>query len=306
MTPLAQRLMGELIERPHKQRVRFDSGSTGMGSADVLSCKFFDTRKVVDVFPEDAKTFNEEDYFDANTLRELALIRGQTSDLCFSPAPRCWFETCDNLAMVALMDSVQRGADRRMKQNLRRDGVLSERVADDDIDVGILLTVIQEDGLLHVQQFGTLTLWKDRSRLSVSPSKNFMNEVRKTADSVAAKQVSQTLVMFFMLSLIAINSSRMVQRVEHMPGERDRQRSLRGRSLVGKFPLRAYTEVILTPGETVVPETREGGSTGQKAQHFVRAHLRRYANGKSVLVREHVRGDPALGMMQTRYKVQPK
>lgn len=52
-----------------------------------------------------------------------------------------------------------------------------------------------------------------------------------------------------------------------------------------------------------VPADKIVGNGTPKAFHFVRSHLRRYENGIQTTVKAHWRGDPALGILKTDYKV---
>jgi hypothetical protein len=74
--------------------------------------------------------------------------------------------------------------------------------------------------------------------------------------------------------------------------------------MVGRFPLRAWTEIKLevTPPKYDGTE-HEAMLTGGKALHFCRAHLR-IRLGRVELVSAHWRGDPSLGLKRTRYSLQ--
>jgi hypothetical protein len=106
---------------------------------------------------------------------------------------------------------------------------------------------------------------------------------------------------FLYAALAAINSPKILGRRQSMP-HRGLERDLL-RAGVGKFPLHAWTEIQLS----VHPPKEDDGEheahlTGKKALHFCRAHLR-IKMGKLEYVRAHWRGDPALGMKRSRYKV---
>jgi hypothetical protein len=110
------------------------------------------------------------------------------------------------------------------------------------------------------------------------------------------------------VALALINEPRMVGREQHAP-HRGIERAIERRGLLGAFPLHAWTEIKL---EISVPASGMGATsdghilTGSKALHFCRSHLR-VQNGRLVIVRAHWRGDPALGIKQSRYKlVNPK
>lgn len=103
--------------------------------------------------------------------------------------------------------------------------------------------------------------------------------------------------------LAIINTPRIVGRKTHTPSVSLEKRVVNSRGIVGSFPLRAWTELVLsaTPPDLVDGEV-EAHFTGRKALHFVRAHLR-IRLGKLELVSAHWRGDGSLGIKQSRYKV---
>jgi hypothetical protein len=75
--------------------------------------------------------------------------------------------------------------------------------------------------------------------------------------------------------------------------------------MVGTFPLRAWTEIKLEvcPPKWAgdLPEN-ETHFTGTRALHFCRAHAR-IRLGRLEFVRAHWRGDPALGIKRSRYRL---
>lgn len=105
--------------------------------------------------------------------------------------------------------------------------------------------------------------------------------------------------------LALINTPRIIGRRQHMPHSGLQRRLAAALKMPGKYPLRAWSEIVL---EVHAPEVARGEFearlTGGKALHFCRAHLR-VRNGKVEFVSAHWRGDPALGMKQTRYRVVP-
>jgi hypothetical protein len=77
-------------------------------------------------------------------------------------------------------------------------------------------------------------------------------------------------------------------------------------NMTGKFPLHAWTEILLevTPPATENGQVREARLSGAKALHYVRKFVRtRFA--RKEYVKGHWRGDPALGLKQSRYTVLP-
>jgi hypothetical protein len=100
-------------------------------------------------------------------------------------------------------------------------------------------------------------------------------------------------------SLAVINSPRIISRTVHEP-HRGLQRDL-NHLHGGKFPLRAWTEIVLKvrdPGIEGVPRL----ISGPRALHFVRKHIR-IRLGQLEYVSSHWRGDPSVGIKQSRYRV---
>lgn len=104
--------------------------------------------------------------------------------------------------------------------------------------------------------------------------------------------------------LCLINTPKIIGRRQFMP-HRGLEKRLTKAFGVGKFPLRAWTEIqlkIAKPIEIDDGEPHEAHLTGRRALHFCRAHLR-IRNGQVEYVSSHWRGDPALGIKQSRYAV---
>lgn len=87
--------------------------------------------------------------------------------------------------------------------------------------------------------------------------------------------------------------------------QRDPHRGLARRlNAIGRYPLRAWSEVVLK-AETRAAEPGEQmtGTGYHKCLHFVRSHLRHYQDGHVTVIPAHWRGDPALGIKRTRYRM---
>lgn len=100
-----------------------------------------------------------------------------------------------------------------------------------------------------------------------------------------------------------INTPRIVGRRQHMPNSALERKLLKAG--VGHYQPQAWTEIQLH----ITPPAIDGGDheahlTGNRALHFCRTHIR-IRLGKLELVSAHWRGDPALGMKQSRYAVIP-
>ncbi|MBS1015173.1 hypothetical protein [Acetobacter persici] len=127
----------------------------------------------------------------------------------------------------------------------------------------------------------------------------------------ARERTNQLRKLFFDWPIAAIlamiNSPRIISRKTHLPQSYEQKHLANKKTPVGKYPLQAWTELLLevTPpkDESGLPE-RETVLTGERALHFVRAHLR-IVGGKLVRVSAHWRGNAALGIKRTRYTVIP-
>lgn len=107
--------------------------------------------------------------------------------------------------------------------------------------------------------------------------------------------------------LAMINTPRIIGRRQRMPHAGLQRELARAMGMTGKFPLLATTEILLE----VTPPKDMGGHepvathlSGGKALHWVRSHLR-VRIGSLELVSAHWRGDPSLGIKQSRYAVVP-
>lgn len=112
---------------------------------------------------------------------------------------------------------------------------------------------------------------------------------------------------FLICALAIINSPRVIGRRQHMPHRGLEKALLSQQKLVGRFPLNAWTEIVLEckpPKEMSHMSDYEAHLTGHKCLHFCRAHLR-LKNGKVEFVNAHWRGDSALGIKQSRYTLTP-
>lgn len=88
--------------------------------------------------------------------------------------------------------------------------------------------------------------------------------------------------------------------------QRDINRGLvRKLNRAGSYPLLAWSEVVLKHQTRLAsPEERLSGATYHKCLHFVRSHLRHYQDGRVTTIPAHWRGDPALGIKRTRYRLE--
>lgn len=162
----------------------------------------------------------------------------------------------------------------------------------------------------HLNHFDIAYIGPDRGLLAAkimgryNPAMSLPDMVRipKTHDEAVASLQTRHAIM---LLLAAINAPKVFARVEHNPHAGLARKMAASKAMPGKYPLHAWHEIKL---EGWMPKVEHGtrrakGATGEKAQHFVRAHPR-FQNGKWVIVKWHRRGNPELGMRRARYSVQ--
>lgn len=111
-------------------------------------------------------------------------------------------------------------------------------------------------------------------------------------------------VRIFMAALSLINTPKIIGRKQHQPHAGLQKKIAKSHGMVGRFPLMAWTEIILqvTAPQILTGQTRDSHLTGGKALHFCRAHLRMRL-GKVEFVSAHWRGDPAIGIKRSRYSI---
>lgn len=116
---------------------------------------------------------------------------------------------------------------------------------------------------------------------------------------VAAERTAWLMAM-----LAFINSPKIIGRQQHLPHAGLQRKLAAAKGVVGKWPLQAWHEIKLEvrPPKEAGDALHEAHLTGERAQHFVRAHLR-IRLGQLEFVSSHHRGNPALGIKQTKYRL---
>lgn len=118
-----------------------------------------------------------------------------------------------------------------------------------------------------------------------------------------SKEVFWEIGRVLLGALACINTPRIIGRRTHLPHRGLERELLKRKAVIGKFPLHAWTEILLdvTPPEEAkgLPDY-EARLTGEKALHFVRAHLR-IRLGKLEFVSSHWRGSVTNGIKRSRY-----
>jgi hypothetical protein len=140
----------------------------------------------------------------------------------------------------------------------------------------------------------------------LKPRRAFVHHNSDGQERAFATPVASIYDFVHLAMLALINSPRVIGRRGHYPHGRAEREALKKLGLVGKFPLRAWTEILLRV--TINPEDRSGEKpkemhlTGDRCLHYCRTFVR-VRLGALEYVEGHWRGNPALGMKQSRYRV---
>ena len=120
------------------------------------------------------------------------------------------------------------------------------------------------------------------------------------------KQSAYVIAIFSLLySLLAIINSPSVIGRQEFPAHKGFEKSLRHSNVIPPGAhLRPWTKITLDVTTPSDEHENNGGArlTGAKALHYCRTHIR-IKNGKLERVRGHWRGDAALGVVRSDYKV---
>lgn len=129
-------------------------------------------------------------------------------------------------------------------------------------------------------------------------------EVRLLENSALSRAVQTTMIHRLYALLAVINTPKIIGRRQHLPHAALERAASKGLG-AGKFPLHVWTEIKLSvskPIEIDDGDIHEAHLTGRRALHFCRAHIR-IRNGRLEYVTSHWRGDAAIGIKQSRYKL---
>jgi hypothetical protein len=198
--------------------------------------------------------------------------------LAFLPAPKTWIEwvTDDGRMGVLLADYSQ----------------FSGLKAGDDASgiAGVYYAIWKRDG--------DILFALDPLVMALRTNKDFEIRYIPTHWMTKAEQVTFCLRIYAMLALI--NSPKVIGRRTYPP-HKTAIKQLAG----GHFPLYDWTEIkldVVKPPEIDDGEPHEAHLTGRRALHFCRAHVR-IRLGRLEYVSAHWRGDPSIGIKQSRYAV---
>jgi len=274
MTPLARRIAREITLPVHRREE--DDYADLAHKMDDVHC--FDVTEVFDLITSYAwRIYDGED----------------TADLAFLPARKTWIEGArhvDGFGMWTqgfLLIESSDGGSADVYRAIQRGGSGSP----------LYFESFKLDGRLNFFRAEGV-----RGPAWECGASDFMDSY---ADGDTPGEVASSDYVWLHAALAIINSPRVFGRRQHMPNRTLERQLMSKRRAVGKFPLHAWTEITLPvgkPRDASVEEPVEAHLTGNKALHYCRAHLR-CRLGKLELVRGHWRGDAALGIKQSRYKL---
>jgi hypothetical protein len=273
MTPLASKLALELTVSL-KERCRFVRQHGDLIREIFNELHFFECTEIVRAAEEVCRTLYN--YWERTGLDGW-------KGLSFLPAPKCWLE---------------------VKQSGVRIATFLEQV-DDEWAHARLFWPNPIDGFGY-SFIGRLSLTSGQFN-AVDLGKLRGDPTMAGIGGLPPKMTEQDIRLYLMTlsGIIAcINSPRIIGRRQVMP-HRKVERELLKAFGPGKFPLQAWTELqlrVAKPVEIADGEPHEAHLTGRRALHFCRKHIR-IRNGRLEYVSAHWRGDPALGIKQTRYKL---
>ena len=123
----------------------------------------------------------------------------------------------------------------------------------------------------------------------------------ETQAQIEIMKMCKTGIAFSVMAVDLINTPGLVGFRQHAPHSGLAKQF--ARMGVGKYPLRSWSEVTVKTHTRHCDGDYESGSTFRKCLHFVRSHQRHYRTGRVSVIPAHWRGDPALGIKRTRYRV---
>lgn len=269
MTPLAQSLSKLLVSKRNKPDDIFWNANIRNLRRSLFDTHFFEATDVIPLMEELSKL----EKTNRSGLEETFALFG------FLPAPKTWIEWSPKYAG-------------------ERIAVLLEERGDNHVDATMFSKLV-------AQPLGVL---KPKTCDIQTPGGTFVYPERITRNAKEMGIDGGELALAFMQTahyiLVMINSPKIIGRRQHMPHS-GLERRLKGAFGAGKFPLHAWTELKLNvtkPIDIDDGEPHEAHLTGRRALHFCRKHIR-IRFGRLEYVSAHWRGDPSIGIKQTRYKV---
>lgn len=280
MTPLAGQFALQLT-LPIKDRHYFiTQNNTGDFLRSFLgSARFFECSAIIDMAFDISKQLSD--------LWGNKGIDGYAG-LTFLPAPSVWLEF-------------------KLPQMPSRSALILQEGINGQSAVAALATA--EGGEFCIEHMGYLSLDGGKFRTTRGMFEQTTADMYRCIKTVSPNddnQIRSVILMAGQALLACINSPKIIGTRQQMP-HRKVERELIKAFGPGKFPLHAWTELqlkVAKPVEIDDGEPHEAHLTGRRALHFCRKHIR-IRRGKLEYVSAHWRGDAAIGIKQTRYRVSP-
>jgi hypothetical protein len=165
-------------------------------------------------------------------------------------------------------------------------------------DTGKLLNGLTPETVTP-EQVGRLVVARDALEARINSLQRGIERGTSMMNFVGA---AHRFIGMCVLTLDLINTPGLVGLRQHDPhrGLAKRLYAARG----GSYPLQGWSEIVLKHQTQYAEDTvHHTGATFHKCLHFVRSHRRHYRNGHVAIIPAHWRGDPALGIKRTRYRV---
>lgn len=270
MTPLALVLSKELITTT-KRRSDFWRNNAETLRQALCDTHFFETTEIMPMI---------DNLFQMNITHNEA-IRQSVSEFGFLPATKTWLE----------WNAPQFGG---------RMALLLEEISHSEHKI----TYFCRELCQHLGESNTKDYLTFRRGGDYYFSKELVSLSKEAG--LTGEELIDWLIQSSQALLVIINSPKIIGRRQYMP-HREIERRLTRQFGVGKFPLHAWTELrlhVAKPIEIDDGEPHEAHLTGRRALHFCRKHIR-IRLGRLEYVSAHWRGDPAIGIKQSRYKVEP-
>lgn len=280
MTPLAMYFTNQLT-LPIKDRDPFCADNSAMLRDAFTNVHCFECTEILPILSDVASTID----------RKKSKDRSEAfGELLFLPAPKTWIE---------LRAPLYRG----------RIGYLLQEIMTEEGSAASVELFTEESG--GGSMIGWISLVSDDHKTvgsypDGSPREIILPTCFKELFKVDAERAIREMLSLLHFLLITVNAPKIIGRRQHMP-HRALERHLIKTFGVGKFPLHAWTEIkleIAKPIEIDDGEPHEAHLTGRRALHFCRKHIR-IRFGKLEYVSAHWRGDAALGIKQSRYRLVP-
>jgi hypothetical protein len=220
--------------------------------------------------------------------------------------PVCNFRGCsilENAERIEVADTINP----KLKEEYRRGESIGE--------MSVLHSVATKEGFVLDEHGGSLSGATAKVARLRGTLDNSVNRVAKVELDLARLTSARDIlrggdgeipkwqnhgIAFCTLALDLINTPGLIGLRQHDP-----HRGLAKRlATAGSYPLQGWSEITLKHQTKLAgPCEQPTGTTFHKCLHFVRSHLRHYQSGKVTVIPAHWRGDPALGIKRTRYRL---